>query len=105
VAALEGAPVWKAAWYALCLACGAAAWLRVPWLDGLALLESSANLLLLILSILLPYWAFADSILDGAPVSNPIALERVANFALAGAAGLAAFGYPAARCRGSTTIT
>jgi hypothetical protein len=85
-AGLAEHPDLRVAYYALCLGCAVVAHLRpsVAGLVGLA--ESSGNLVILILSILLPYWAVTDAILAEKPiVESPIRMEHVVNFVIAGA--------------------
>jgi hypothetical protein len=78
-------PEWRAAWYAGCLACGVLSFVRPAWASVLGLLETSANLLLLPLSLFLPYFALANRILDGEVVTeNPITPGFVVNLILAG---------------------
>jgi hypothetical protein len=91
IAGLQGHPELKAAYYALCLGCGAIAWLRAPWTVWVGLLESSTNLLVLILSVFLPYYALATAVLDGTAAENPMTLSLVTNFLISGGAWTAAF--------------
>lgn len=83
VAALEGEPVWKYAYYALCLVCAWAVWSRFRLASLLALGECSANLLLLCLGVLLPQYRLAEAILDGRAVASPFTLAHVVNFTIA----------------------
>lgn len=89
--ALESLPGWKLAYYGLCLTCGVVAWRGLRLALPLALLESTVNLLLLMLSILLPHYALLNAVLDGGPAPAPLDLERLANFAIPGSIWTAAF--------------
>lgn len=88
---LAGHPELRAAWYAGCVVAGIAMLWRPAWSAVLGLVESGTNLLLLVLSILLPYWTLADRIVDGAPVENPITPALVTNFVIAGGVAVALF--------------
>ena len=83
IAALDGEPGWKYAYYALCLVCAGAVWSGVRGSTLLALAECSVNILLLCLGVLLPQYRLAEAILEGGTVENPLALAHVVNFAIA----------------------
>ncbi len=83
IAALDGEPGWKYAYYALCLVCAGAVWSGVRRSTLLALAECSVNILLLCLGVLLPQYRLAEAILEGGTVENPLALGHVVNFAIA----------------------
>jgi hypothetical protein len=90
--ALQDAEGWRTLYYLICTLSGAALWLRPAWTDALALFESSLNLLLLVLGVLLPYWRLADQISSGqAVIATPYTPELVVNFMIAGSVALAAF--------------
>lgn len=90
--ALQNAEGWRTLYYALCTASGVAMWLRPTWTDALGLFESSVNLMLLVLGVMLPYWRLADDISTGSVVLvNPYTTELVLNFVLAGSAAVASF--------------
>jgi hypothetical protein len=101
--ALQDATEWRALYYLLCIACGAALWLRPRWSGLVALVECSVNLLLLCLGVLLPYWRLADQITADRLVANPYTPELVINFAVAGAVWLVAF-YGQFGARSSSTL-
>jgi hypothetical protein len=84
-AGLAEHPDLRVAYYVLCLGCAVVVHVR-PSVSGLVgLAESSGNLVVLILSILLPYWAVADAILADRPmVQSPIGVGHVVNFVIAG---------------------
>jgi hypothetical protein len=89
--ALQDSEEWRALYYTLCMACGAALWVRPLWSHLLALIECSVALLLLILGVLLPYWRLADQIMADRFVANPYTPELVINFVIAGTVWLIAF--------------
>lgn len=85
-AGLAGHAELRAVYYVLCLACAAAVHVR-PALAGLVgFAESSLNLLILVLSLMLPYYGMlADAAVGGVlPVESPISPGRVMNFMIAG---------------------
>lgn len=89
---LAGHPELRAGYYAACLGCGALSWLRPGWAGAVGLAESSFNLLLLVLSLFLPYLALAEAVSRGeTPAHNPITPGLVTNFALCSAVWLALF--------------
>ncbi len=84
IVGLEGHPELKYLYYLLCLGFGAATYLHLRWTVWIALLESSANVLLLILSIYLPMFRLMDSLFTDQPIANPFTPELVTNFIVAG---------------------
>jgi hypothetical protein len=90
-AAFAGHPGLRAAWYGVCLGCLAVSYLRPAWSAPAALLESSANLLLLALSVFLPYYALLDGVLAGVPAANPFTPSFVVNLLLASGVWIAVF--------------
>jgi hypothetical protein len=93
---LAGHPELRAAWYALCIGCFALG----RWRPGLAALagfaEASANLLLLILSVFLPYLALAEQVSRGEAMANPFGPGFLINFGISSAVALFLWPYPSA---------
>jgi hypothetical protein len=73
--------------FALGLACRARP-LATPWVG---MLESAANLTLLLLSILIPVWSLPDAVLSGAPLQAGLTPASAANALLSGGALVASF--------------
>ena len=82
VAALDGEPGWKLAYYALCCVCAGAVWSGFRGSALLTLGECSVNILLLCLGVLLAPYRLAESLPDGGSAENPMAM--LLNFAIAG---------------------
>lgn len=83
-AAIEGtAP--RVAYYAVLVVLGVLCRIRpsvAPWI-GMG--ESSLNLLLLILAVLLPIWGASDAVLAGGALTGPeMIMERTMNLAIGG---------------------
>ena len=68
--------------FALGLLCRARP-VATPWVG---MLESAANLTLLLLSILIPIWTLPDAVLSGAPLQAGLTPAAAANALLAGSA-------------------
>lgn len=83
-AAFFGSTGLRYAWYGLALACGLASWAWPRLTEPIALTESTANLALVILGIMLPIYAVQDQILAGGPIEAPYTVEEVLNAGLAG---------------------
>lgn len=85
-------PGLRTGYYLLCLACFALLHARPRWSGLIVILESSLNLLLLILSLLLPYYGAIEAALSGhAGVGSPITPGLVLNFGIAGTVWMAVF--------------
>lgn len=81
----------RAAYYAVLLVLGLLCRARpgaTPWV-GMA--ESSVNLLLLLLGILLPIWSMTDAVLAGGPMAGGLTPATAANALLAGGALVVSF--------------
>ena len=91
VAALEGHRGWRMAYYALCMLVAVVAWRRPAFAAPAAILESSTNILLLILGFLAPLYALPGAVEGGGPVAPPVTAGRVVNFLLAGGIAVTAF--------------
>ncbi len=86
VSFLDGAPHIKYAYYAACFALGIVM-MRAPLLAPVgAMIESGINVLLLSLSVLLPYYRAIDAVAAGEPAAIPFHLNMVLNFVLCSAA-------------------
>ncbi len=72
---------WRLAYYALLVGIGVWCRLRPRWAHALGLVEGSVNLLLLLLSVLLPIWNAAIELPAGGEV---VGLAGVLNLALVG---------------------
>jgi len=83
VVGLAGFPGLRVAWYAGCLGCLALAHWRPAWSAAVGVAESTANLMLLALSVFLPYWALVDSVSEAGAGANPFAPGFATNLLLA----------------------
>lgn len=84
-------PGWRWAYYAALMVLGllCRAWPR--WAPVVGMAESAANLLLLLLSILLPIWSLPDQVLAGGAVTGVAGGPQIANLALAGSMAIVSF--------------
>lgn len=90
--ALDDTPILKYLYYALCLACGAATTLRPSLTAIVGVSESSVNILLTVLGIMLPYFRMLRSVAEGTEVlTSPFTPLLFVNFALSSVVGLTAF--------------
>jgi hypothetical protein len=71
-------------YYLLCLLCGGLCYRRPRMAPLVGLFESSLNILLLVLSALLPLYRLPEQILTEEVVTNPITSTRITNFCLSG---------------------
>lgn len=78
-------------YYAFALGCGVAARARPRAAPYLGLAESSLNILLLILAIMLPILQLPDRVFAGEPMVAPLSGLTLANFILSGTVLVAAF--------------
>jgi hypothetical protein len=90
-AAFAEAPGMRAGYYLLCIACFGLVHARPTWGGLVAILECSLNLLLLILSLLLPYYAAMEAAFAGEAIRSPITTGLVFNFLIAGSVWVAVF--------------
>ena len=91
-AALDGHPWWKGLYYFFCMTIPIIAHYHPGWTPRLGLVESSTNILLLVLGIFVPYYDYVYRVAEGAfPAEPPITMEKMANFILA--AGVAVVSY------------
>jgi hypothetical protein len=98
-AALEGHPGWKALYYLFCLGCGVALWLRPAWTRIVGLTESSVNILVLVLGMMVPYFQLIDRLAAREAVIDlsPFGVEKAVSLVLSGAIWAIAFRKHAAR--------
>ena len=106
-AAFEGHSGWKAAYYLFCLGCGVALWLRPPWTRLVGLTESSLNLLVLILGVMVPYFQLIDRLAarDAVIDPSPFGIEKALSLVLSGTICAIAFRMHAAPATTATGIT
>lgn len=90
-AGLAGYPGLRAAYYGVCVGCFVLAHYRTRWAGAIGLGESSFNLLLLVLSVFLPYYALIESVSESGTGENPFTPQFVANFLLAGGVWCASY--------------
>ncbi len=80
---LDGWPAARYGYYLVCFACGLWAW-RAPALTGIiAKTESSANIILLVFSVMLHYYAVIDRVAADAPLDGTFGPAYAANLAFA----------------------
>jgi hypothetical protein len=83
VAALDGRPALKNSYYAICTAAGVLTYWKPSLSRVVGLAESSINILLLILSFMLPYYALIGNF-NGEQTAMPFTTTRVLNFLISG---------------------
>ncbi len=89
---LAGHPEIRAGYYVICTVAGALVHVRPSWSAGVGLLESSANVLLLVLAVLLPYYdAVASVAAGGGTGALPMTPAFLANFLISGAVWTSVF--------------
>jgi hypothetical protein len=90
-AAAFHAPAWRYAYYIVLVGLGLLCRFRPRLAPVVGMGESAANLLLLILSILLPIWGMADQVLAHEPVTGAPTGPQLVNFVLVGGMAIIAF--------------
>ncbi len=90
-AGLADWPGLRASYYALCAGCFLLAHYRPRIAGAVGLAESSANLLLLVLAVFLPYYALVDSVSEAGIGANPFTPSFVTNLLLASGIWCATF--------------
>lgn len=83
---LDGWPAARYAYYGVCFGCGLAAWRAPAKARFIAMAESSVNIVLLIFSIMLGYYAMIDRVANDLPPDAMLGKQRVANLAIAATA-------------------
>lgn len=87
-AGLADYPGMRIAYYALCVICALVVRLAPPWSAPVTLAESTVNIVMLILSVLMPLYTFDE---ETAPALSAAYPQIVANFLIAGTAATVAF--------------
>lgn len=77
-------PGWRLAYYAFALACGLLARRKPEWTPLIGMVESAFNLLLLVLSVLVPIFTLPARIAEGAEVVLPFGPAELGNVVLSG---------------------
>lgn len=90
VAAL-GAQGWRYAYYGVAFVLGLLCWARPRLAPLVGITESSVNLLLLLLSVLLPIWNLPGDVAAGGEAELGFGAARVWNVAIVGAALILSF--------------
>jgi hypothetical protein len=90
VAGLEE-PWHRGVYYAVAFGCGALCRLHPSATPWVGMLESSASLLLLLLSVLLPIWSLPEAAASGAPLTLPYDMQSLVNTLISGTALIWAF--------------
>ena len=106
---LLGAPIrmaaltqnWRVGYYVAAFVLGMIMRRRPALAAPLGLLESSLNILLLVLSIMLPIWAVYDQALAGAPLELGLGPATFVNFLLAAPIAVVTFRRRQALLRGN----
>jgi len=84
-AGLAEQPAWKNGYYAICTAAGVITALRPSLSRFVGLVESSVNIFLLILGVMLPYWAAVRQASEGASIQGvSFTFSRLLNFLISG---------------------
>lgn len=93
VAGLEGHDGWKAIYYLFSLGCGVALWLRPSWTRLVGLTEASLNILVLVLSVMVPYFELIDRLAAREAVMEPgpFGIEKAVSLVFSGAIWAIAF--------------
>jgi hypothetical protein len=98
---LAGHPEIRAGYYVICTCAGALVHLRPSWSAGVGLLESSANVLLLVLAVVLPYYDAVASVAAGGGASPlPMTPGFLVNFLISGAVWTSVFHRSVRRLEG-----
>ena len=89
---LAGHPEMRAAYYVILTAAGGVLRVRPRWSAPIGLFESSANVLLLILAVLMPYFDAIDAVAAGGmPGRMTLTPEQLVNFVISGVVWAALF--------------
>lgn len=97
-AALEGHPGWKVLYYLFCLGCGGLLWARPALSRLVGIVESSTNISLLVLGMVLPYLQLIESIPNGDfRAADELTVTKSVGFLVAGLICWASFHLHARR--------
>lgn len=86
-----GGPAWRWGYYVILLVLGLLCRARPAWAPAVGMTESAFNLVLLLLSILLPIWSLPDAVLAGGPTVVPAGPVELVNVALSGSVAILSF--------------
>jgi hypothetical protein len=84
VSALDGQPGLKNTYYAVCTAAGVATYLRPALWRVVGLTESSINILLLVLGVMLPYWSAIAAFTGDQAFTPSFTPAKLLNFLISG---------------------
>ena len=84
ISSLDAHPAWKVSYYLFLLGIGFVMfkWPRIEPILGI--IEGGVNMLLLTLSVLLPYYAAIDAISSGETIQNPLNNFSIINYLISG---------------------
>jgi hypothetical protein len=88
---LESVPVLKYGYYVACTGCAVLGFLKPGLSAAIGLVESSTNLVALVLGVAVPIYVTMPQAIDGADIANPLTPFAVTNFVLTGSMLLVAF--------------
>jgi len=81
---LDDRPGWKFAYYLFCMGIGLLMWKWRILEPILGIIEGGVNMLLLTLSVLLPYYAAIEAISSGETVQHPLNTFSIINYLISG---------------------
>ena len=84
-------PALRMAYYAFAFGCGLLCRWRPRLTPAVGVTESSLNVLLLVLSIMLPIWQLTETVFTDAPLVTPFSTVSIGNFILSGSVLVASF--------------
>ena len=84
-------PALRTAYYVFAFGCGLLCRWRPRLTPAVGMAESSLNVLLLVLSIMLPIWQLTETVFTDAPWVTPFSTVPIANFILSGSVLVASF--------------
>ncbi len=84
IASLDNYPGWKMLYYLFCLCIGLLMWKWQILEPVLGMVEGGVNMLLLTLSVLLPYYEAIDALSSGESVQTPLDSFSIINYLVSG---------------------
>ncbi len=84
IASLENYPVWKIIYYLFCMCVAGLMWKWKSLEPILGIIEGGINMLLLTLSVMLPYYRAIEAIADGHAVATPLDGFKIINYIISG---------------------